>query len=150
MTIPAASPTSAAYRDALLALQKQQRAQLTTLIQQTEAALHEDWLRGPGIVSQYYAPLIDQYARALNDLRLASDDPAARLSLDWLTSQDQSLRQIEANVRYTLDKYATEGVDAVTAAQRAAANAGLTDASALTQEALSPAWEKGVNPAMLF
>ena len=150
MTIPAASSTSAAYRDALLALQKQQRAQLTTLIQQTEAALHEDWLRGPGIVSQYYAPLIDQYARALNDLRALHDDPAARLSLDWLAGQDQSLRQIEANVRYTLDKYATEGVDAVTAAQRAAANAGLTDASALTQEALSPAWEKGVNPAMLF
>ena len=150
MTIPAASSTSAAYRDALLALQKQQRAQLTTLIQQTEAALHEDWTRGPGIVAQYYAPLIDQYARALNDLRALHDDPAARLSLDWLAGQDQSLRQIEANVRYTLDKYATEGVDAVTAAQRAAANAGLTDASALTQEALSPAWEKGVNPAMLF
>ena len=152
MTIPATPQpaTSAAYRDALLALQKQQRAQLTTLIQQTEAALHEDWLRGPGIVSQYYAPLIDQYARALNDLRALHDDPAARLSLDWLAGQDQSLRQIETNVRYTLDKYATEGVDAVTAAQRAAANAGLTDASALTQEALSPAWEKGVNPAMLF
>ena len=150
MTIPAASPTSAAYRDALLALQRQQRAQLTTLIQQTEAALHEDWTRGPGIVSQYYAPVINEYARALSDLRLASDDPAARLSLDWLTSQNQSLRQIEANVKYSLDKFGIQSDEAISAAQRAAALTGLEDASALTQEALSPAWEKGVDPALLF
>src|SRR5690348_12919482 len=150
MAIPAAPQTSAAYRSALLALQRQQRAQLATLIQQTEAALHEDWTRGPGIVAQYYAPLIDQYARALNDLRALNDDPAARLSLDWLRGQNNALNAIEANVKYTLDKYANQSVDAVTAAQQAAANAGLSDASALTQEALSPAWEKGVDPSVLF
>src|SRR5690348_12552122 len=144
------APMTAAYKDALLALQAQQRARLSVLVQQTEAMLHSDWQRGMGAAASLYRPVLDEYAKALSALRLANDDPAARLSLDWLTSQNSALKEIEASVRASALTYGNASVKTVEDAQLKAMNAGLQDAERLTQEALFPASEVGVNPAMLF
>ena len=150
MTAPAPNTTTAAYRSALRALQRQQRARLTTLIQQTEAALHADWTQGPALAARYYQPLIDEYAQALRDLRIANDDPAAKLTLDWLTQQQQQLRTIENSVRASMLNYSGQAARTVEDAQLKALGRGAQDAEALTQEALSPAFAKGVDPALLF
>jgi len=146
-----ASPApTAAYKDALLALQAQQRARLSVLVQQTEAMLHSDWARGMGAAASLYRPVLDEYAKALSALRIANDDPAARLSLDWLTSQNSALKEIEQSVRASALTYGNASVKTVEDAQLKAMNAGLQDAENLTQEALFPASQLGVNPAMLF
>jgi hypothetical protein len=146
----AAPAPTAAYKDALLALQAQQRARLSVLVQQTEAMLHSDWQRGMGAAASLYRPVLDEYAKALAALRIANDDPAARLSLDWLTSQNSALKSIEQSVRASALTYGNESVKTVEDAQLKAMNAGLQDAENLTQEALFPASQLGVNPAMLF
>lgn len=141
---------SAAYRQALLLLQRQQRAQMTTLIAQTEATIAADWQRGGAVVAQYYAPLLDRYARALDDLRRASDDPAAALSLDWLTGQQSTLKSIEASAAKTINRTAAQSAERITEAQSAAVQRGAGDAYALGQRALSPAFEQGYPPGVLF
>ncbi|HET8906537.1 MAG TPA: hypothetical protein VFN11_06185, partial [Ktedonobacterales bacterium] len=144
-------PDPDAFRNSFLLLQQQQRAAFTRLIEQTEATLAADWQRGPAIIAQYYAPLIDEYAKALADLRLAEENPAATLSLDWLTSRNAQLNTIEQSVRYSLDQYGHDAQAAVTAAQASSIDQGLSDAAQLTQRSLWPAVEgAGVPPAMLF
>jgi len=144
------APMTAAYKDALLALQAQQRARLSVLVQQTEAMLHSDWQRGMAAAASLYQPVLDEYAKALNALRIAEDDPAAKLSLDWLTSQNNTLKSIEQSVRASALAYGNASVRTVEDTQLKAMNAGLQDAEHLTQEALFPASELGVNPALLF
>jgi|GEM_PF-2479630 len=146
----AAPAPTAAYKDALLALQAQQRARLSVLVQQTEAMLHSDWQRGMGAASALYRPVLDEYAKALSALRIANDDPAAKLSLDWLTSQNNALKSIEQSVRASALKYGDASVKTVEDAQLKAMTSGLLDAENLTQEALWPASQVGLDPALLF
>ena len=145
----AAQPTTA-YRDALRALEAQQRARLSVLVQQTEAMLHSDWQRGMGAAASLYKPVLDEYAKALTTLRAEMDDPAAKLSLDWLTSQNSALKSIENSVRASALTYGNASIQTVEDAQLKALNRGLQDAENLTQEALFPASQVGVDPTLLF
>src|SRR6185312_11417815 len=140
-----------AYRASLLQLQQQQQARLAALTEQVEGSLGANWQRGVAATPALYGPILDQYAQDLAALRAANDDPAATLSLDWLTSRNPQIASIEANVKASLDKYAAQSATTVTTAQASAAGLGLDDASHLTQQALWPAVDgAGVPPAMLF
>src|SRR5690348_13676139 len=147
MATPA--PT-AAYQDALRALQAQQRARLSVLIQQTEASLHRDWTQGPAAAAALYKPVLDEYAKALTALRAAEDDAYAKLPLNWLDDQSSALKSIEKSVQASMLTYGNQSVKTVEDAQLKAMNAGLQDAEHLTQEALFPASQLGVNPDILF
>jgi hypothetical protein len=144
-------PSADEYRAGLRLLQQQQRAQLLARIEQVDGVLARDWQRSMRDAAPLYRPLIDAYARDLAALRKEVDDPAATLSLDWLTSRNSQLRTIEQSVRASLDKYGRTSAQTVTQAQAAAAERGAADAAQLTQRSLWPAVEgAGVPPSMLF
>src|SRR6185312_9927864 len=144
-------PNADAYRASLLQLQQQQQARLAALTEQVEGSLGDNWQRGVAATPALYGPILDQYAQDLAALRAANDDPAASLSLDWLTSRNPEIAAIEANVKASLDKFAQQSTATVTTAQATAAGIGTEDAAQLTQRSLWPAVEgAGVPPAMLF
>ena len=138
------------YRQAILDLNAQNRAAVTSLVNQTEAMLNADWQAGMAATPALYTPLLDNYARALADLRAAADDPAAKLDLAWLTNQNPQIASIEASVKASLDKYAATSAAAVESAQSTAVTQGATGAARLTQQSLFPATEAGADPALLF
>src|SRR6185312_1624696 len=144
-------PTPDEYRAGLLQLQQQQRASLTALIEQVDGTLAANWRQGVGAAASLYGPIIDQYAKDLYALRAANDDPAARLTLDWLAGQHQQLATIQASVDKALGRYADISASTVTTAQADVAQMAASDAAELTQRALWPAVEgAGVPPSVLF
>lgn len=144
-------PSASAYNAGLLALQQQQRARLTALIEQIDGTLAANWRQGVGAAASLYGPIIDQYAKDLAALRAANDDPAARLTLDWLTGQHQQLATIQASVDKALGRYADISASTVTTAQADVAQMAASDAAELTQRSLWPAVEgAGVPPSVLF
>ena len=144
-------PTADEYRAGLLALQQQQRARLTSLIEQVDGTLAYNWQRGVGAAASLYGPLLDQYAKDLAALRAAEDDPAARLTLSWLTNQNPLIASIDQSVAASVEKYAQQSATTISTVQATAAEMAASDASALTQRSLWPAVEgAGVPPSVLF
>src|SRR5690348_7216437 len=134
-------PIADEYRAGILQLLKQQRASLTSLIEQIDGVLAYDWQRGMGVAAALYGPILDQYARDLAALRAAEDDPAARLGLDWLTGQRGKLASIQASVMASADKYGSTAARTITQAQQTATEMAASDAAQLTQRSLWPAVE---------